>query len=127
MAVASGIDGKVMIGAATVLSITEWNSDIKHSIQDVTSFTDTWEQKIKGLLGASGSLKGITDTADTTGQTVLLNAALNTTTVTLLLYLSATKYFTVTAFIDGVKTSNKVDGTCEVEFSWVADGAITLT
>jgi hypothetical protein len=102
--------------------------DIKQSVQDVTAFTDTWEQKIKGLLGASGSLKGIADVADTNGQYLLYNTTLLTTvTATLLLYVSATKYYTAVAFVDGMKISNKVDGKAEVEFSFVVDGAITLT
>ena len=128
MAVASGIDGKVKIGSDTLLSITEWSLDIKQSVQDVTAFGDTWEQKIKGLLGASGSLKGICDVADTTGQFLLYNTTLLTTvTVTLLLYVTAAKYYTATAYIDGMKIGNKVDGVAEVEFSFVVDGAITLT
>jgi hypothetical protein len=126
--VASGIDGKVMIGANTVASITEWSLDIKQSVQDVTAFSDTWEQKIKGLLGASGSLKGICDVGDTNGQYLLYNTTLLTTvTVTLLLYVSSTKYYTATALVDGMKISNKVDGVAEVEFSFVVDDAITLT
>ena len=128
MAVASGIDGKVQIGSDTILSITEWSLDIKQSVQDVTAFGDTWEQKIKGLLGASGSLEGICDTGDTTGQFLLFNTTMLTTvTVTLKLYVTSTKYYTATAYIDGIKIGNKVDGVAEVEFSFVVDGSISLT
>jgi hypothetical protein len=128
MAVASGIDGKVKIGANTVLSITEWSLDIKQSVQDKTAFGDTWEGKLKGLLGASGSLKGILDTGDTNGQYLMYNTTLLTTvTVTLLLYCTSTKYYTATAYLDGLKVSNKVDGKAEAEYSFVVDGAITLT
>jgi hypothetical protein len=127
MSAASGIDGKVMIGANSLLNITEWSMDIKQAVQGTTSFGDTWEEKIKGMLGASGSLKGLLDTGDTNGQVVLQNAILNTTTVTLLLYCNATNYYTATAFIDGMKPSDKVDGVAEVEYSFVVTGAVTFT
>ena len=35
----------------------EWNIDIKANINDQTEFTDTWESKIKGVLGWSASAK----------------------------------------------------------------------
>lgn len=127
MAVASGIDGKVLIGTNTVASITEWGLDIKQAVQDKTAFTDLWEGKIKGLLGASGSLKGILDTDDTNGQVALQNAILNTTTVTLLLYCNSTNFYTATVYIDGLKAGDKVDGVADVEFSFIADGEVTFT
>lgn len=127
MAANSGIDGKVVLSAATIVKITEWSLDIKHSVQDQTGFTETWESKLKGLLSASGSLKAIFDYADTNGQVALHTAMLNTTSVALKLYYSATNYYNVAAaFLDGLKSSNKVDGKVEVEYSFVVSGAVTM-
>lgn len=126
MAANSGVDGKVVISAATVAKINEWAIDIKHNVQDQTGFTETWESKLKGLLGATGSFKGLLDYADTAGQVALHTAMLGTTTVTLKLYYSTTGYYTLTAFLDGLKSSNKHDGKVEVEYGFVVTGAVTL-
>jgi len=126
MAASSGIDGKVEIGANTVLNISEWSLDIKHNVQDKTSFTETWETKLAGLRGATGSVKGLFNAADSTGQALLLAAALNGTAVALDLFYTATAYYVVeVSYIDGVKCSNKVDGTVEAEFTFVVSGAVT--
>lgn len=126
MAAISGIDGKVLISAATVAKISEWSIDIKHNVQDQTGFTETWESKLKGLLGATGSFKGLLDYADTAGQVALHSAMLGTTTVALKLYIDTTQYYSLTAFLDGLKSSNKVDGKVEVEYSFVVTGAVTV-
>ena len=97
MAANSGVDGKVVLTASTVANISEWNLDMKHNVQDDTEFTDTWESKLKGLLGASGSFKGSFDYADTNGQVALHTAFLGTTSVALKLYYSSTGYYTIAA------------------------------
>jgi len=126
MAASSGIDGKVEIGTNTVLNISEWSLDIKHNVQDKTSFTETWETKLAGLRGATGSVKGLFNAADTNGQAALLSAALNGTSVALDLFYTDSAYYVIEAcFIDGVKCSNKVDGTVEAEFTFIVNGAVT--
>lgn len=126
MASNSGIDGKVVVGSDTILNISEWSIDIKHNVQDDTEFTDTWESKLKGLLGASGAIKGALDYADTTGQVALHTAMLGTTTVTLKLYYSTTGYYSLTAYLTDLKSSNKVDGKVEVEYGFIVTGAVTI-
>ena len=126
MAANSGIDGKVVIDSATIANISEWSLDIKHNVQDDTEFTDTWESKLKGLLGSTGSFKGCLDYADTNGQVALHTAMLGTTTVTLKLYYSTTGYYSLTAYLTDLKSSNKVDGKCEVEYGFVVTGAVTI-
>jgi hypothetical protein len=128
MAANSGIDGKVTLGAATIAKVTEWSMDVKHNVQDQTGFTETWESKLKGLLSASGSIKCAFDYADTAGQVALHTAMLATTSVALKLYYSSTGYYNIAAaFIDGLKASNKVDGKVEVEYSFVVNGAVTVS
>lgn len=127
MAANSGIDGKVVLTASTVANISEWNLDMKHNVQDDTEFTDTWESKLKGLLSGTGSFKGSFDYADTNGQTALHTAFLGTTTVALKLYFNSTDYYSLTAYLTDLKSSNKVDGKVEVEYAFVATGAITIT
>lgn len=121
----SGVLGKVTLSDVTILNISSWDLDIKHNVQDVTSFTDFWEKKTQGLKGATGSLKGQFNPADTTGQALLQTAMINGTTVALKLYSDTSFYTIASAYIDGLKISNKVDGVCEAEFNFVVDGAIT--
>ncbi len=127
MAANSGIDGKVMLSAATIANINEWSLDIKHNVQDDTEFTDTWESKLKGLLGASGSFKGSFDYADTNGQVALHTAMLGTTSIALKLYYSTSNYYNIAAaFLTDLKSSNKVDGKVEVEYGFVVNGAVAM-
>jgi len=129
MAASSGIDGKVVLNAATVLNITEWSLDVKHNVQDKTAFADTWEQKLNGLRGATGSFKGQfnadSSAGDLTGQKLLSDAALAGTSVALKLYYSTIGYYTIgVAFLSGMKVGNKVDGVCEIEFTFTVSGTV---
>jgi hypothetical protein len=127
MAANSGINGKVVISAATVAKCNEWSLDTKHNVQDQTGFTETWETKLPGLLGATGSIKCTFDYADTAGQKALVDAFLAKTSVALKLYYSSTGYWNIAAaYLDGMKPANKVDGKVEIEFSFVADGAVSI-
>jgi len=92
MAAESGINGSVVLGANSILNISEWSIDIKNNIQDSTAFGDTWEQKLPGLKGATGNLKGLLNVGDTTGQALLKAAVLAGTTVALILYNNANHY-----------------------------------
>ena len=79
------------------------------------------------MLGATGSVKGSLDYADTNGQVALHTAILTTISAALKLYYSSTGYYSLTAFIDGMKVGNKVDGKVDIEFNFVVSGAVTVT
>lgn len=127
MAIASGIDGKVGIGVGSdvIANVTEWTADVKHAIQGTTSFTEEWDTYVKGIRGMSGSLKCIFNAADTNGQAALKTACFNGTTVALKLYYDTTNSVSATAFIDGLKISNKVTGICEAEFNYTTTGTVS--
>ena len=125
MPIASGIDGKASIGSDTILNIQEWEANVKHAINNTTSFTEEWDTYVKGIRGMSGSLKGLFNAGDTNGQAALKTAALNGTTVELKLYYDTTNFVSCTAFIDGLKIANKVSGVCEAEFNFTATGVVT--
>jgi len=127
MAVNSGVDGKVMISAATVATLDEWSSDIKEKLQTYVNFGSAWESKLKGIKSCNGSAKGTWDYADTTGQKALADIIVGTTTsVALKLYYSTTGYLSFTAYLSGMKISNKADGKCDVEFNFESSGAVTI-
>jgi hypothetical protein len=126
MGAVSGLTGKVMVASATVLNVSDWSLDLKNNIQDKSSFADTWETKLSGLRGATGTIKGQTNTADTTGQVALTTAFLNGTAVALKLYDDTATYWNIaSAFISDLKSGDSVNGIATTEFTFVADGAVT--
>jgi hypothetical protein len=100
MAVKSGNGGAVKIGANTVAEINKWSLSYGHNLGDTAAFGDTWEEKSPGLGRCSGSFSGSYDPSDTNGHVALRTAALNGTPVTLNLYEDATKYYSVSAYIE---------------------------
>lgn len=126
MSANSGIEGKVMMGANTVLNITDWSLDVKHKTNNITNFTEEWDTFVKGLKSATGSLKGQFNYADTNGQKALVDACLAGTPVALKLYYSTTGYYTIAEAYLEMKVSSKVSGIAEAEFSFTVSGAVTV-
>lgn len=122
----SGKDGKVAIGANTVVDIGEWSLDLDSDLQETTAFGDQWKRRVAGVKDATGSFSGRWNVAAANQQEALQNAFLNSTTVALRLYVDAVKYYSCTAFIKGMSPSAAVDGVVEQEFTFEADGAVTF-
>lgn len=101
MAEMHGKDGKVLVGASTGVSIVAWGmSNLGPALHDASPLQDTWETlQGGGKRAASGSITCNWDEADANVQNALLADAVAGTTVTLLLYVNATKYFSVPAYI----------------------------
>ncbi len=101
MAVMHGKDGKVMVGANTGASIVAWRIDsLGPTLYDASPLQGTWETlQGGGKLSASGSIACDWDEADSNVQGALLTAATGGTTATLLLYVNATKYFSIPAYL----------------------------
>ncbi len=123
----SGKDGKVAIGASTVVDIGEWSLDLDLDLQEVTAFGDQWKRRVAGIKDATGSFSGRWNVAAANQQEALQNAFLNSTTVALRLYVNATNYYSGTAYIKSFTPSAAVDGVVEAEFGFEIDGAVTYT
>lgn len=98
----------------------EWSLDIKANIQDKTEFGDTWEQKLKGLLGWSASAKkhyiddDYIDIVET-GMSIIVRLFTDIDTL---------ESYVCYGHIDGIKAGSKVDGITDGEISFSGDGQI---
>ena len=96
MAVKVGKNGKVALGTATVLSMTNWSIDgISTEEFDASAMGDEWKKFEYGMKdGGTISFNGHYDPVDTTGQQALQQANLyNSALTNLRLYIDNTSYF----------------------------------
>jgi hypothetical protein len=98
----------------------EWSIDIKHNVQDKTAFGDTWEQKLKGLLGWSATAKRHyidDDYIDIVEDGLPIIVRLYTDIDTFESYVGYGQ-------IDSIKPANKVDGITDGEIAFSGDGSV---
>ena len=124
MATMRGSLGKVMIGGATTLEVKSWTLTIATDKEDTTALGATAKTQAAGLAAVSGSITCSRDPGDTSGQVVLAAAALSGANVTLLLYESATKYWSVVSLID-MEESVEAAGIVGATYSFTSSGAVS--
>ena len=98
MATISGKSGKVMIGATALAEITDWTfhaSSVNHAY--ASSSTGGYRKRVAGVKDASGGISFKLDPA-----APITNNFDEGSSVTLLLYLDATRFYSVPAVIDSV-------------------------
>lgn len=91
-----GKDGKVTLGANTIVGMGTWSLDgIQTDEFDSSAFGDTWKKFEYGMKdGGSVSFNGHYDPTDTTGQQAVQQANLYNSALTdLRLYVDNTSYF----------------------------------
>lgn len=125
MAVA-GKNAKITVGGADVKGLNSAKFTVNGDTIDVTTFlSGGWIEKIQGLKSAEMSIEGFWLSDDTTGQTVLRDALMNGTSVTMQALFDGTAGWTgsflVTSFEDGAS----VDGEVTRSISLESTGAIT--
>lgn len=129
MSALSGTAGSAvyMTGGTTVIGeITEWSLDMSSSPVDVTSFGDNWERVLPSIRGATGSISGNFDPADT-AQASLINAFLGGSVVALRLYVSGSKYFNIgTAVPTGLSPAISQTGKADTAYNFKVSGPVTL-
>lgn len=98
----------------------EWSVDVKHSVQDKTAFGDTWEQKLKGLLGWTASAKRHWIDDD---YIAIASAGLP---IIIRLFTDIDTYDSYVGYgqIDGIKQGTKVDGITDGEISFSGSGRL---
>jgi len=123
MATASGKDGKVVVGATTLAEITHWTFRTEsNNVAYGSSATAGFRRRVAGIKDGRGTVRGKLDPADP------LDSIFDEgDTVTLLLYVDATHFYSVPALVDSVEFEVDIDRGDIVgwiaEFS--ADGAWT--
>jgi hypothetical protein len=126
MARRHGKNGKVMMDptggavAVEVASLNAWTLDASSANVDVTAYSDTNLQYVKGLPDYKGTVGGWWDAADT----AFFDAAFAQTAVTLELIpstLDATAKFSGLAYVDA-SINCPADGAVSINGNWVAAG-----
>lgn len=126
MAALSGTAGSVVLNGTAVGEIAEWSLDLRHSPVDVTAFGDNWERYVPSIRGATGSFAGNLD-PDSTQQTLLRNAMLGGSAISLQLYVSASKYFNVgTCYLTGLSPAVSVAGKADTSHDFQVSGPVTF-
>ena len=132
MAAIQGRGGKVMVGADTAAFVEEWTLNIEDEVLDTTGLGSTTRTYIgRGLPDTSWSINfKALDLSDTATAAFLTAAQANASGITLLLYTSATKYFTSaasSAFVTSLSCTTHVDNSVTGSASGKVSGAMTYT
>lgn len=131
MAKYKGIDCAVKISGTpdvSVLEMASWTLDEKADVagEDALAFGEVRASALMVTkLTATGSVEGFCDNTDTTGQIAIRTAYLAGTSLVLELYETATKYFSMTAFITGYNVSVTREGFNKLAFTFAVQGAPT--
>lgn len=105
MATISGKDGKVKIGSTTLADITHWTLRTTALLSAYgSSATAGFRRRVAGIKDGSGTLDGKLDPADPISDDFDEGAS-----VTLLLYLDATRFYTVPAIIESFRLEVDID------------------
>ena len=105
MATISGKDGKVKIGSVTLADITHWTLRTNALLSSyASSATAGYRRRVAGVKEGSGTIDGKLDPADPISDDFDEGSA-----VTLLLYLDATRYYTVPAVIESFRLEVDID------------------
>ncbi len=124
MAIA-GKSGKLGLGVNTVVDVSSWSLELGTDTLDVTALGDNWKKFIAGLKEWSASAEGFYSVhTDTNGQKALQDAYLNSTEVSLRLYVNAVNYYSGSAYISGLTVEDPVDDTVSVSFEFQGTGAL---
>jgi hypothetical protein len=126
MATFSGNDGSVTIDSNTLGEVKEFSvSEVSETVED-TAMGDTWRSHKAGLKSWSGSMTCHFDDTDTAQTALAIGASVSmdlqpegSTTGDYLL--------TGTATVTEVGTSNTIEGTVERSFSFVGNGALSIS
>ena len=130
MAAIQGYGGYVVVGTSTAVNIKQWELPMvaeKYDVSAINQTTPVWKSYIPGLLGADAKIDAFWDTADTNGQMALQSSFLNATTVTLVLHLSSSHYYTGTAYITGLDVKVPVNGPQECAIAATITGSVVYT
>jgi len=95
MSVYTGKSAKCVLGSHTILKMVDYSLTIESPLLEEATFGDSWSVVAgQGIKAAGGSLSGLLDPDDSTGQIVIESAVLNGTKITnFKLYTDDTTYW----------------------------------
>ncbi len=106
MPLETGDDGKVLIGGAPLADITAWSLETTtRSVAYASSATGGYRKRLPGVKEGHGRIRFRLDVASP-----LTNHINEGSAVTLLLYLDATRFYSVPAVLDSLQIEVDIDG-----------------
>lgn len=123
----AGKGGSVRINGTPVITVAlveQWSGDLNQDLYDQTSLGDTWKSDVAGLKSLTGTIQGKWDITSDTGQTLLHNAILNSTTVGLNLLVDGTNGYELTANLSKFSTSDPVNGLVTFQCTFQSYGQV---
>jgi len=77
-----GRNASVKIETTLIENLGRWTINFTGADIDVSKFGTVWERRMPGMVGWNGTIEGMWDPADTTGQEVLMAAKIGGTKIT---------------------------------------------
>ena len=125
MAIVKGTLASVRLVTVPVLNCQSYSLDISQEVVDTTEFGDTFRSSTPTFATWSATAKGNYDVGDATGQALLHSAALaGSELADVRFYTGSTTYYHGPAYVS-MSISADVGGIIEVNFTFVASGALT--
>jgi len=122
-----GYNGSFKVAAAAANEIGDWELSIDAAMLDVTKLGDAWKDMLAGIKSWNGKAGGRWDMTDTNGQLALQSALTGGTSVTLNLYVSATHFYSGTAWIKAIQIKDQVEQAVDITFTFDGTGPLTYT
>lgn len=130
MAALHGKGGAVLVVAATVAEIDEWDLDVDRATFDTTKFGLAglpWKTFAAGLTGGICKFMGRLDMTDTAGQVTLWNSLITDAAIVMVLNLSASHNFGFSAFVEKFSAKAPIKDMETVSWDMRITGAVTYT
>jgi len=126
MAILTGNAGSFKLTTNTVLEIDTWTLDVSTGLEETQSFGKTWKERTATIREFSGTASGRFDNTDTNGHSALNTAFLGGTSVSARFYVSATNYYSGTAFVQASLNVSE-NGLVTVSYTFTGSGALTYS
>ena len=127
MAVYSGKDGTIAIGAVDVAHMSSFSLSLEQDIHEIVSFGNRFKEKLGTILDWSCSAEGTADFETASGQKELYDAWLSGELVEVKLQLDKKTGFVGSAIVESFSIDHDAEGAAEVSIELAGSNAIVLT
>lgn len=125
MAISTGKDGDVLIGANSVACIENWSIDESAPVAKVTCMKDAYAAQDAGIPEWSGSIGVVFDPTDTNGQGAFVIGASLSGVFRHVDATTGSPEWTGTIIISGIGTQASPTDYNKQSYTFVGDGALT--
>ena len=121
-----GKGGKATIDDNEIAEIGSWSGDLTIGLVETTALQDAYMEHLAGPVGMTGTIEVFWASDDTDGQVAMMTAVITPATVNLYLYESATKYFSMAAFLEAGSIVSIADAVKRT-YSFTSSGQMKYT